>query len=142
VADGEWASRLANKHAQSHHLLSGNAACATAGFMTISSGMRNTMRGAAAGAGSASPLRASYRELRAKTINLTCPAREGPNCATAQPTVSDLSATITTFPGMDESLGRRVADALRDRGVSAHLLRVGLGQFGVRVSLSGGRQAE
>jgi hypothetical protein len=65
-----------------------------------------------------------------------------PELATAQPTVSDLSATITTFPGMDESRARRVADALRDRGVSAHLLRVGLGQFGVRVSLPGGRQAE
>ena len=38
------------------HLLSGNAAYAAAGFMTINSGMRNTMDGAAAGAGPASPL--------------------------------------------------------------------------------------
>jgi hypothetical protein len=44
--------------------------------------------------------------------------------------------------GMDEFRARRVADALRDRGVNAHLLRGGLGQFGVRVSLPGGREAE
>jgi len=43
---------------------------------------------------------------------------------------------------MDEFRARRVADALRDRGVKAHLLRGGLGQFGVRVSLPGGREAE
>jgi hypothetical protein len=44
--------------------------------------------------------------------------------------------------GMDEFRARRVTDALRDRGVNAHLLRGGLGQFGVRVSLPGGREAE
>jgi len=43
---------------------------------------------------------------------------------------------------MDEFRARRVVDALRDRGVNAHLLRAGTTQFGVRVSLSGGRQAE
>src|SRR5215468_9440212 len=43
---------------------------------------------------------------------------------------------------MDEFRARRVTDALRDRGVNAHLLRGGLGQFGVRVSLPGGREAE
>src|SRR5215471_4146934 len=43
---------------------------------------------------------------------------------------------------MDEFRARRVADSLRDRGVNAHLLRGGLGQFGVRVSLPGGREAE
>ncbi len=43
---------------------------------------------------------------------------------------------------MDEFRARRVVDALRDRGVSAHLLRGGDGQFGVRVPLSGGREAE
>ena len=42
---------------------------------------------------------------------------------------------------MDEHKARRVADALRDRGINAHLLR-GNGQFGVRVSLPGGREAE
>jgi len=34
-----------------------------------------------------------------------------------------------------------VVDALRDRGINAHLFR-GNGQFGVRVSLPGGREAE
>jgi hypothetical protein len=43
---------------------------------------------------------------------------------------------------MDEFRARRVVDALRDRGVNAHLLQAGTSQFGVRVSLSGGRQAE
>ena len=43
---------------------------------------------------------------------------------------------------MDEFRARRVVDALRDRGVNAHLLRGGVGQFGVRVSLPGGREAE
>jgi hypothetical protein len=43
---------------------------------------------------------------------------------------------------MDEFRARRVADALRDRGVNAHLLRGGPGQFGVRVSLPGGPEAE
>ncbi len=33
-------------------------------------------------------------------------------------------------------------DSLRDHGVNAHLLRGGIGQFGVRVSLPGGREAE
>jgi hypothetical protein len=43
---------------------------------------------------------------------------------------------------MDEFRARRVTDALRDRGVNAHLLRGSSGQFGVRVPLSAGRQAE
>jgi hypothetical protein len=43
---------------------------------------------------------------------------------------------------MDEFRARRVVDALRDRGVNAHLLRGGNGQFGVRVPLPGGREAE
>ena len=43
---------------------------------------------------------------------------------------------------MDEFRARRVVDALRDRGVNAHFLRGGVGQFGVRVSLPGGRDAE
>ena len=43
---------------------------------------------------------------------------------------------------MDEFRARRVVDALRDRGVNAHLLRGGVGQFGIRVSLPGGREAE
>src|SRR6201991_198024 len=43
---------------------------------------------------------------------------------------------------MDEFRARRVVDALRDRGVNAHLLRGGVDQFGIRVSLTGGRDAE
>jgi hypothetical protein len=43
---------------------------------------------------------------------------------------------------VDEHRARRVADALRDRGISAHLLRGGVGQFGVRVTLEDGREAE
>jgi hypothetical protein len=44
---------------------------------------------------------------------------------------------------MDEQRARRVVDALRDRGVFAHLERprVGLTQFGVRVALRDGREA-
>ncbi len=43
---------------------------------------------------------------------------------------------------MDEFRARRVVDALRDRGVDAHLLRAGVDQFGIRVPLPGGREAE
>src|ERR1700761_926524 len=43
---------------------------------------------------------------------------------------------------MDEFRARRVVDQLRDRGVNAHLLRAGTSQYGVRVSLPGGRNAE
>ncbi len=42
---------------------------------------------------------------------------------------------------MDEFRARRVVDSLRDRGVDAHLFR-GNGQYGVRVTLPGGREAE
>lgn len=43
---------------------------------------------------------------------------------------------------MEENRARRVADALRDRGIDAHLIKAGVGRFGVRVSLPGGREAE
>jgi len=43
---------------------------------------------------------------------------------------------------MEEFRARRVVDALRDRGVNAHLLRAGVDQYGVRVTLPGGREAE
>src|SRR5918999_4775434 len=44
---------------------------------------------------------------------------------------------------MDEKRAQRVVDALRDRGVPAHLERprAGLTQFGVRVVLRDGREA-
>ncbi|PRZ43015.1 hypothetical protein CLV47_10371 [Antricoccus suffuscus] len=42
---------------------------------------------------------------------------------------------------MDEFRAQRVSDELRERGIDAHVARVGVGQFGVRVSLSEGREA-
>jgi hypothetical protein len=42
---------------------------------------------------------------------------------------------------MDENRARRVADALRDRGIDAHLETAGIDIHGVRVVLSGGREA-
>ncbi len=41
---------------------------------------------------------------------------------------------------MEENRARRVADALRDRGIDAHLERAEVYRFGVRVSLPGGRE--
>lgn len=43
---------------------------------------------------------------------------------------------------MDENRARHVVDALRERGVDAHMITAGVYQFGVRVMLPGGRQAE
>jgi hypothetical protein len=43
---------------------------------------------------------------------------------------------------MEEFRARRVVDALRDRGVDAHLANVGVSQYGVRVRLHDGREAE
>ena len=43
---------------------------------------------------------------------------------------------------MEENRARRVVDALRDRGIDAHMLRAGVDQFGVQVSLHDGRNAE
>jgi hypothetical protein len=43
---------------------------------------------------------------------------------------------------MDENRARRVVDALRERGIDGHLAKVGVDQFGVRVSLHDGREAE
>jgi hypothetical protein len=42
---------------------------------------------------------------------------------------------------MDENRARRVADALRERGIDAHLETAGIDVFGIRVVLSGGREA-
>jgi hypothetical protein len=42
---------------------------------------------------------------------------------------------------MDENRARHVTDALRDLGIDAHLDKGGVGAYGVRVALSGGRQA-
>jgi hypothetical protein len=42
---------------------------------------------------------------------------------------------------VEENEARKVVDALRDRGVDAHMERAGTFQFGVRVALGDGRQA-
>jgi hypothetical protein len=42
---------------------------------------------------------------------------------------------------MDENRAQRVVDALRERGVPAHVERPGVGQFGVRIMLRDGREA-
>ena len=42
---------------------------------------------------------------------------------------------------MEENRARHVVDALREKGVDAHLEKAGVYQFGVRVMLPGGRQA-
>jgi hypothetical protein len=43
---------------------------------------------------------------------------------------------------VEENRARRVVDALRERGIDGHLARIGVDQFGLRVSLPGGREAE
>jgi hypothetical protein len=42
---------------------------------------------------------------------------------------------------VDEKEAQRVVDALRERGVPAHVEQPGVAQFGVRVALPDGRQA-
>jgi hypothetical protein len=42
---------------------------------------------------------------------------------------------------MDENLARRVTDALRDRGIDAHLENAGIDVYGVRVVLPDRREA-
>ena len=42
---------------------------------------------------------------------------------------------------MDENRAHRVVDALRERGVPAHVARVGVGQIGVQVVIFDGREA-
>lgn len=55
---------------------------------------------------------------------------------------SSLAGPRSGYPvPMEENRARRVVDALRDRGIDAHLERAGVYQFGIRVALRGGRQA-
>jgi hypothetical protein len=42
---------------------------------------------------------------------------------------------------MDENRARRVADALRDRGIDAYLAKMSIDVYGVRVRVGGGREA-
>jgi hypothetical protein len=72
---------------------------------------------------------------------LTQLERELERLVTAE-TLSNLSGMGASVAYMDEFRARRVVDALRDRGVNAHLLRAGVGQYGISVTLTGGRTAE
>ena len=45
------------------------------------------------------------------------------------------------FKHMDENRALRVTDALRDRGIDAHLANLGVDVYGVRVHLRDGRDA-
>jgi hypothetical protein len=42
---------------------------------------------------------------------------------------------------MDENRARRITDALRDRGINAHLQKSGVDAYAVQVPAGGGRQA-
>jgi hypothetical protein len=42
---------------------------------------------------------------------------------------------------MDEDRARRVTDALRDRGIDAHLAKLSIDQYAVRLRIAGGREA-
>jgi len=42
---------------------------------------------------------------------------------------------------MDENRARRITDALRERGINAHLLNSGIDKYAVQVPAGGGRQA-
>jgi hypothetical protein len=42
---------------------------------------------------------------------------------------------------MEEIRARRIVDTLREKGINAHLQKAGVYQFGVRVSVKGGREA-
>jgi hypothetical protein len=42
---------------------------------------------------------------------------------------------------MDENRARRITDALRDRGINAHLRRSGVDAYAVQVPAGGGREA-
>jgi hypothetical protein len=42
---------------------------------------------------------------------------------------------------MEENRARNVVDALRERGIDAHMEKAGVYQFGIRIALPDGRQA-
>lgn len=49
--------------------------------------------------------------------------------------------TAVIVARMEENRARRVTDALRARGIDAQVAKEGVYQFGIRVSLTGGREA-
>src|SRR3982750_1575179 len=65
------------------------------------------------------------------------PRRAGakPSAGTRR-TISEHTGTGGPVGRMDENRAHRVVDALRERGVPAHLERAGVHQFGVRVMLT------
>jgi hypothetical protein len=48
---------------------------------------------------------------------------------------------MSTLAGMDENRARRVTDALRDRGIAAHLKKSGIDAYSVQVPAGQGREA-
>jgi hypothetical protein len=48
---------------------------------------------------------------------------------------------LGTLTDMDENRARRVTDALRDRGINAHLRKSGVDAYAVQVAAGGGREA-
>ncbi|HET9187353.1 MAG TPA: hypothetical protein VFN80_05340 [Acidothermaceae bacterium] len=52
-----------------------------------------------------------------------------------------IPAPTGTFEHVDENRAQRVVDALRARGINAHMAKEGTYQIGVRVDLPDGRQA-
>ncbi len=48
---------------------------------------------------------------------------------------------LGNLAGMDENRARRITDALRDRGINAHLRKSGIDAYAVQVPAGGGREA-
>jgi hypothetical protein len=48
---------------------------------------------------------------------------------------------LGNLAGMDENRARRITDALRDRGIAAHLRKSGIDAYSVQVPAGGGREA-
>ena len=48
---------------------------------------------------------------------------------------------LGNLAGMDENRARRITDALRDRGIKAHLRKSGIDAYAVQVAAGGGREA-
>jgi hypothetical protein len=48
---------------------------------------------------------------------------------------------LGNLAGMDENRARRITDALRDRGIKAHLRKSGIDAYSVQVPAGGGREA-
>jgi hypothetical protein len=51
------------------------------------------------------------------------------------------SFRLGNLAGMDENRARRITDALRDRGINAHLRKSGIDAYAVQVAAGGGREA-